>query len=567
MSSSTARAANEPLGAPPLPDAAEVTSHGHWLGPPERPLLGWLSSAGAEQPTSGVLIVPPVGYPYWSSHQTLRVLAERLAANGHLALRLDYESTGDSSGDQWEPQRLEAWRRSVASGAAELRARGCREITIVGVQLGGSFALLDGHELAASVVAWAPVVSGRRYARELRARSLEVPEDALPAGLDGAMALAGTVFASDTLAGLARLDLITELAATPPRTLLIDEDPAPELLERLGTLGGSPEERTLPGGETALAWAAEDALVPEPILEAICAWIGPAAPAAGAAAATRPEASFAWHGTTLRERVVTLGSERLVAITSEPADGPPAAGGEHNVVFLNTGSETHTGPGRAWVEYARALATHRYRCLRVDYRGWGESPDGGHAPGRPYDAHCIEDTVAIIRSLKAEGHTRISLVGLCASSWAALRAVLVEPVSSVIALNPQMYWRMGDPVEALLQDTRARRTPERERQERWERLGLWSMLDALGQRPWAGRWLDELAASPTPITLVFAQGDDGIEFLQTRLRRRLERVERRGGVEIVELPEIDHSMHRAWLRPAVLEVLLGTLARQSGPAG
>lgn len=540
-----------------------VWTRGHWFGPSGRPLLGWLTSAEGRPSTSGVLILPPVGYSYWSSHWTLRVLAERLAARGHLALRLDYESTGDSAGDQWEPGRFGAWRQSVTTAAAELRARGCSHLTIVGVQLGATFALLDGGELAEAVVAWAPVVTGRRFAREIRARSLEVPGDALPPDLDGAMVLAGTVFAADTLAALSQLDLSRDVTATPARVLLVGEAAPPELIDHLTSLGGSLEQREIAGGETALAWASEDAIVPEAIVKAIADWIGTSGPSSGEAVPTRPEAAFTWHGERLREQVAELTSHQLVGIRSEPEDERAVRAGGQTVVFLNTGSETHTGPGRAWVEYARALAACGYRCLRVDYRGWGESPDEGHAPGRPYDPHCEEDTLAIIRSLRSAGHEQISLVGLCASAWMALRAVLREPVTGVIALNPQMYWRMGDPVEALLQDTRARRTPERERQERWERVGLWTALDHLGHRPWAGRWLDDLAASPTPVTLVFAAGDDGLEFLQTRVRRRLQRVQRAAGVEIVEVPGIDHSMHRAWLRPAIIELLLRTLDRQA----
>ena len=41
-------------------------------------------------------VLPPVGYEYWSSHRSLRTLAERLAQNGCLALRFDFDGTGDS---------------------------------------------------------------------------------------------------------------------------------------------------------------------------------------------------------------------------------------------------------------------------------------------------------------------------------------------------------------------------------------------------------------------------------------------------------------------------------------
>ena len=87
-----------------------IVTSGQWIGPPDRPLMAWLTRPAQGIGDVGVVIVPPVGYEYWSSHRTLRTLAERLAENGCLALRFDFDGTGDSGGDQWDPARLEAWR-------------------------------------------------------------------------------------------------------------------------------------------------------------------------------------------------------------------------------------------------------------------------------------------------------------------------------------------------------------------------------------------------------------------------------------------------------------------------
>jgi pimeloyl-ACP methyl ester carboxylesterase len=272
-----------------------------------------------------------------------------------------------------------------------------------------------------------------------------------------------------------------------------------------------------------------------------------------------------WHGAPINEEVVRLGPQGLVGVLTRPA------GGEDDravAVFLNSGSEPHIGPGRAWVEYARGLAAAGHRALRVDYRGWGESPDGGHAPGRPYDAHTRQETVDLVRALCADGHERVVLVGLCASAWMALRVVREAPVGGVIALNPQMYWQPGDPVLSQ-PDTRVWRTQERLREERWSRWGLWTALDALGRRPPAGRWLDELAAARVPVLALFSEGDDGVEYLRTRLDRRLRRTLRTSMVYVEEVEGIDHGMHRAWLRPQMLRAMLGHLERVADavPAG
>jgi pimeloyl-ACP methyl ester carboxylesterase len=229
-------------------------------------------------------------------------------------------------------------------------------------------------------------------------------------------------------------------------------------------------------------------------------------------------------------------------------------------VLLNPGSESHVGPGRAWVEFARALAARGNQAVRVDFRGWGESPDDGRVPARLYDPRGVEDTVEIVRALEAAGHPRVVIVGLCASAWIALRAVLDHSLAGVIALNPQMYWEQGDTLEIDWVKVRAGREREIARIERGERWGLWNVLDALGYRPWGAAWLEDLKATGVPIHLVFTDGDDGLVFLRSRHRRRLGRVQRAGTVTVRELPGVDHPLHLAWRRPQVTAALAGIVA-------
>jgi pimeloyl-ACP methyl ester carboxylesterase len=546
-----------------------VRTVGGWFGPAERPLVGWLTTPNAGEGATGVLILPPVGYAYWSSHRTLRVIAERLAGLGHAVLRIDYDGTGDSAGAQWDGGRLGAWRASAAAAAAELRDQGCTRLILFGVRLGAAIALHDGAALRADgVVAWAPVVSGRRYVREIRLLATPVPDGVsdLPAGT---LLAAGCVYLPETLDQIAGLTG-AELAPPAPRLLVVASDQdgeVPGLVERLEQLGCAVERRAVEGVDRALELPAEYATPPEEVVSGIVDWIGVDSSRRPRRRARTPDpprmrrsARLLERGVELSEEVVVLGEQRLIGIQTEPVE---LGDGGATLVLLNTGSEPHIGPGRAWVEIARQIAADGHRCVRMDFRGWGESPDGGFAPGRPYDEHCVEDAAAIVRALYERGDRPIMLLGLCASAWVALRMLLREPVDGVVALNPQLYWQPGDPVEATMAETRQRRTAERGREALGGRCGLWSALDALGHRPWAGRWLDELSASGVPITLAFAPGDDGIEFLRNRLQRRLARAEGGGAISIVEIPGIDHSMGRVWLRELVVEVIRGQLSALS----
>ena len=540
---------------PPELDAPPVTI-GRWLGPADRASFGWLSTPGAIATASAVLILPAVGYQYWSAHRTTRVLAERLAGGGHTVLRLDYHGCGDAAGSPRDPRRVEAWRESAALAAAELRALGCRRLTLVGVRLGATLALLDARSLGAeAVAAWEPVPSGRHFVREIRMLGSEVP------GQIGALAAAGVLYTAETLAELEQLEAAALVAAPAPRTLLVAGREETDMLASLRAAGCEDASATVADGASALEVPTEDATVPLAVVDAICTWLGRAPAVEPALSGTSLGRERMTLGDALREEVVSLGDERLVGVLTEPDVLRARAA---TVVFLNSGSEPHVGPGRAWVEYARALARRGHRCLRVDFRGWGESPDGGHAPGRPYDAHCEEDAIAMVRALREGGiGDRVVLAGLCAGAWVALRVALREPLAGVIALNPQLYWRPGDPVEALMSDTRARRVPERRREARGARWGLWSALDLAGQRPWAARWLDRLVASATPASLVFAEGDDGVEYLQKRLGRRLRGAVGSGVVRVVEVPDIDHAMHRLWLRERMVEAIATELERMT----
>lgn len=520
-----------------MTQAEAVRTTAHWIGSPDGPLLGWLSGTGPE----GVLVLPPVGYEWWSAHRTVRSAAEALAGRGLTVLRLDYAHTGDSSGQG--PVSLAACRRSAEAGRAFLREIGCARVTILGIRLGGAIAL-DSRLDADAVVAWEPVEAGRRFARELRMHS-----ETLPDGVDGAV-VAGMHFGGAMLDELTSLSLQTLERAPAARVTLVGRD-LNGLSERLTALGADVAADDPPGAELALEVPAEDASVPREIVASIVDAVDARNGSSRPPVEEQPRATFEWDGHRVDEEVLRLTDRELVGVLTTPAGAAPST----LVVWLNSGSEPHVGPGRAWVEYARSLAGLGYASLRLDFSGWGESPDHGHAPGRPYDAHCIEETAAAVHALRSRGYERVVLAGLCAGAWVALRAALEVPSTAVIALNPQLYWQPGDPVEALMRDTRRRRTAERERLKRGRRLGLWSALDLLGHRGWAARWLDELARRDVPVALVFAEGDDGLEYLQDRLSRRLGRVTARGSIRIVEVPGIDHSMHRAWLRGRIVAVV------------
>lgn len=264
-----------------MPDGVSSTV-ARWFGPADGPLLGWVTQPSSGIGRSGVLMLPPIGYQYWSSHRTLRVLAEQLANGGQTVVRIDYEGTGDSSGDQWAPERLAAWRTSAQWGADEVRELGCEQLVVVGARLGATIGLLDGEKLGAEgVVAWAPVLSGRRYAREVRLLSedLPVPADRASGGdaVTG-IVLAGVIFRAETLDDLATIALDRLHSAPAPRVLFVEgaEPGAMAVADRMRGLGATVDQLVLTAAKDVMDHPAEYVTVPGALVEAICTWIGPA---------------------------------------------------------------------------------------------------------------------------------------------------------------------------------------------------------------------------------------------------------------------------------------------------
>ena len=554
------------------PHAGSTQTDGIWFGPAGRPLAGWLTSRpGAPSASeSAVVIAPPTGYAYWCSHRPLRLLAERLAAAGHDVLRIDYDGTGDSAGDQWDADRVAAWRESLAHGGQAMRDRGATRLTLVGGRIGATLVLLDARALGADrVVAWLPPARGRRYGKEVRLLGEPVPVNHEPHGRRGTLVLAGSVFTADTVREISGLTL-TDLTAAPAPAVLVVDDPAEssaDAVQRLREIGTDVDHLIAADAEDALETPPEYAEDPDRLIDQIAGWVGVAR--AGARPVVRPPASgpvprhgevasIPWRDGVVHERFLRLGPEGHAAVMTEPDDVAPDAA---VLVLLNSGSESHVGPGRAWVEFARDLALGGRCIVRADFVGWGESPDRDASPGRPYDAACVADALSIVQALRRDGHRRIVLGGLCAAAWIALDAARSGDVDGVLAINPQLYWRQGDPVEIDWDVIRARRADEIRRVDYGARTHLWDVLDAVGMPGRVGRWLDELVDRPARIELLFTERDDGLVFLRRRLHRHLRRLRAADRIGVHEVSEIDHPMHHSWLRAQMAGVIEQSLER------
>src|SRR3954467_9045276 len=93
------------------PDGPEHTQV--WFGPGSRPLFGGVPRRAGGLARGGAVLCPPMGEEGRAAHRTFRRLAEELADAGIVALRFDYDGTGDSAGLQDAPDRVRGWVASI----------------------------------------------------------------------------------------------------------------------------------------------------------------------------------------------------------------------------------------------------------------------------------------------------------------------------------------------------------------------------------------------------------------------------------------------------------------------
>jgi hypothetical protein len=368
----------------------------------------------------------------------------------------------------------------------------------------------------------------------------------------GDLMYSGLLIDPDTAADLTEINLERRPAPAVARTLVVTRAPpnVDKLVAGLHQSGNVVDLHACPQMQSMLDVPTGEDSLPENFIEPIMDWLDKRRPPGGDGIPTpRLHARLPWKGGLVCETFMEL--DGLTAVRCEPSDHRS----DTAVVFLNSGADPHVGPGRAWVAYSRELALQGYACFRTDFSAFGESPDGGRAPGRPYDPHCLDDTLRIVAALRTR-YQRVVLAGLCVGGWFAIQAAQAIHVDGVFALNPQLWWKPGLPIIIRIPDTIAWRAPMRRRQHWLARVGWYSLLDVMGIRPMASRWLIALRRRHVLVMLSYAENDDGFAHLRDCCARRVAREQRAGWLTLEEVTGIDHPMFKMWRRPAVVAQML-----------
>jgi alpha-beta hydrolase superfamily lysophospholipase len=583
-------------------------------------LFAWLHQPSTpSQQKLGVVICSPFGYESICAHRSVREFAETIADAGIPALRFDYLGSGDSADIDENCDVVKRWTQDVISAIHELRHRtGVDRICLLGIRLGALLAALAAAEcrMVESLILIGPVVSGRRYVRELRMTQLA--GIAMSGGSDGdpeanrsnpkTLEAGGFSLSAATLQSLALVDLQTA-AAPPVRSILIfDNDKLPSAkrwAESLSHSGIALEYKTLPGLIEMAMTAPQYATVPRAMIDATRQWLVTVAPSTGggptldrlpadlgtpdsesstvAALSLVEDPELPQASITERPVFISAGVA-LFGIVTEPRSDEKR---RRAVILLNPGADFHIGASRMYVSLARRWARRGYFVLRLDLAGIGDSATrSGNVHDEVFPDEAIDDirvATEFMRSRYAIVDT--TLVGLCSGAYHALRAAAESvSVNRILMVNPQNYfWKKGMTLEQI-QLAEVVHNPGLYRQ-RMVSLRAWlriftgkvnvmriaaiylqrlrlageSILRDLARRlhirlPHDLGWeLEKIVADGIRVTFVFARGEPGIALLKLQAGSTVSRLGDRCHVRIVDSG--DHIFSRREPRSIMENVL------------
>jgi len=253
------------------------------------------------------------------------------------------------------------------------------------------------------------------------------------------------------------------------------------------------------------------------------------------------------------ETPVWVGDTGLFGILTEPpvrSDGPTA-------IFLSVANGHRVGPGRTWVDLARAWAETGLRSIRIDLSGLGDSPLR-HSEQREFEwgtPEAFDDVEEVARWCSPSDPSDVILVGLCASGYQAIDSAFHLAPRGVVAINPNISFmppevrngRSVDPRRRVVMDS----SPLQERfrsdsplvlvRRKFPGL-LWrAKVWRTASRQRSATWLPELDAVGSDTLIVC--GEESFRPIRygasPRLRNRLQRL---GRLRLVYLPELEHGL-------------------------
>ena len=533
-------------------------------------LSGWLHRPGAAANKPAIVICNPVGFEFVRAFRSLRILAEELAAAGHLVLRFDYRTTGDSAGSELDDNRVEALLASTREAMEFVAAvNGNERVALLGLRLGATLAAKVAESVAVEqLVLWAPCDSGAIYLREQQIMAAaqkkklsDSTEHAL--GVDGVDA-GGFLITPAMQADLPGLTLGTDRLPGNPDILLLNRDdirvPA-GLGEQLASRGSTFEVAASPGFKDMMQ-PPQRSRIPDDAIRRIVAWFETHAVGDGDRARVAfqavGEAQTLRPGHGIEERPLRFGpDDRLFGIVTRGAQ--PSGAAKPAVILLCGGATHRISANRMYVTLARRLAENGTPVMRMDIAGIGDSlPHDGYPAGKPYTDRLADDVSAAMDTLEeTTGARRFILFGLCSGAYAAMHtAGQSKRVAGLMLANQLVYHLSTHDLQRLasgeiasahqLDFPRSSSLPYRAAVRLLKRLspawggpGAWLAPWLLGTN--VRRDLDRLAARGIRLAFLLSSRDSAVDALSIAAGKRVRELVAAGQATKAIFSGTDHT--------------------------
>jgi alpha-beta hydrolase superfamily lysophospholipase len=530
-----------------------------WFGSSQRPLFGWIHSPADGTARAAALLCPPLGRESIVAHYTYRRLAQELARRGLLAVRFDYDGTGDSMGDDEDPNRVNAWQESIVHAADLTVQCGAPSLVLIGMRMGALLAASVTKATGATAfVAWDPCRSGRAFVREQNAGQRIHFGDLSPV-TDG-VELPGFVYSSETVADLGRLKLaIRGSCVTKALVLTRVSARVPDVLaEELSECDLDVDQAE--GQEQLLEVDPIHQKIPLVAIERIVEWVAQSATEEEVTVAVPPSTLTrlgVLDGSAVAERALSIGSSGLFGIEttdSKRSHGP-------SVIFVTSSFDSHVGPNRLWVLLARSWAAAGMRCIRLDVSGIGDSParDGSseHVLMSP-DA--FDDLADAARALCPSDPSDVIWVGLCSGGYQALEAAFSLRAKGVCVVNPALRFYPPELEDGPIDPRRHFCHPPSAIFLIVRRYSKWALSKGKAARPIWGRilsgarrvrssWGNAVSESNACTLFILGEEDASEIGISESESFQIDRLQ----VEI--LPGLDHALMPARQRIDVMEMM------------
>ena len=558
-----------------------------------RAVFGWFHSPNPGVARGvGVVLCNPVGDDDIRAHRTYRHLAERLSNLGFAVLRFDFHGTGDSAGQESDPERVSHWLKDIDLAISELRQRsGVKKISLLGLRLGATLAVTVAANRGDidSIVLWNPCLTGKEYAdgsiRQHQVHAMITPEsfeiESLPENNPsnrGKEAL-GFFLSDETLAELSKISLL-ELKSSPvPKVMVLGEknDNAPVIV-KLRSLGVEVDYVSNSNMKFLLI-PPHLAELPTEALTQIVNWFE-----------RRFETNLNTGVPNLLERRFQPGpSEKAVRFgenhslfgifSPSPESALPA------IIMINAGTVHRIGPHRSYVRMAREWSKLGFPVLRMDLSGIGDSQaETGTQEGVCYPSRSITDIQAAMDFLQIRfSLNRFVVVGLCSGADNAFQVGLTDPrVVGAVMMNP-LTFRIHDQ-ETVEMGYRSQQWQNSVlSRDKWTKLirgelnlapifrNLVGDIFVKGKRQLHGEKMPEVKNVPESLEsmakrgvdmlLVSTVGDPGIKFVDTHFPDRMKSLEKVRGFKRKNFKGTDHTFTSRYAQKLVLETITDHLIR------